>query len=76
MNEEDNDNWCGGIIEDASCSMAINYSGRIYPCIRYMNSSLNNKQEELYYGIVGKELLLTNKERENYNLLCNITRRS
>ena len=43
MEEEDNENWCGGVFKNPACGMAINEEGKIYPCIRYMNSSLNNK---------------------------------
>lgn len=76
MDENDNENWCGGIVKNPSTGMAINESGNIYPCIRYMNSSLNNKQPELYYGNIKNNLLSNQIEQENYSLLSNITRRS
>ena len=56
--------------------IAINGSGNIYTCIRYMESSLNNKQQPLYYGNVNHGILTNDIEKNNYNLLCNITRRS
>jgi radical SAM peptide maturase (CXXX-repeat target family) len=40
MDENDNQNWCGGV---GDMNLAINYSGNLYPCLRYMESSLNNK---------------------------------
>ena len=77
MEEDDNDNNCGGIIKDGVSTMiAINESGNIYPCIRYMDSSLNKKQLDLYYGNINKGLLTNEIEKENYKLLSNITRRS
>jgi uncharacterized protein len=42
MDELDNDNWCGGCIKESN-SFSIDYKGDIYPCIRYMKSSLNDK---------------------------------
>jgi len=40
MDEDDNDNCCGGTGTD---NFSIDYKGDIYPCIRYMESSLNGK---------------------------------
>lgn len=71
--DEDNANWCGGV---ADTSMAINYKGNMYPCIRYMDSSLNNKQKALNIGNIYTGYLITEEEKENYNLISNITRRS
>lgn len=39
LSENENQNWCGGV--DMKM-IAFNYKGDIYPCIRYMESSLNN----------------------------------
>ena len=36
---DDDTNWCGGVGDE---TLAIDYRGDIYPCIRYMQSSLNN----------------------------------
>ena len=40
MESHENDNWCGGT-EDVMLS--LNYKGEYYTCIRYMESSLNDK---------------------------------
>lgn len=40
MLETDNNNWCGGVDMQ---SMAFDYCGNIYPCVRYMESSLNKR---------------------------------
>lgn len=74
MNESENQNWCGGTVDGGN--LALNYSGKLYPCIRYMNSSLNGKQNEIYIGEVGKGILHNQIEINNYNKIKNITRRS
>ena len=77
MNENDNENYCGGVIKNNILSMmAINGTGKIYPCIRYMNSSLNEKQPEISIGNIEYGLLSNKIEQQNYNLISNITRRS
>lgn len=74
MDEQENNNWCGGA--DMK-TMAMDYKGNIYPCIRYMNSSLNDKQPELNIGNIDNNCIPSTKaEQENYNLITNITRRS
>jgi sulfatase maturation enzyme AslB (radical SAM superfamily) len=40
IGEEDNNNWCGGTTNK---NLALDYKGNYYPCIRYMESSLNDK---------------------------------
>ena len=74
MSEDDNENWCGGTTQGGHIS--VNYTGKLFPCIRYMDSSLNGKQEPIWIGEVGKGILTTDKEKENYEKINNITRRS
>ena len=38
--------WCGS----TSCMYALDYKGEIYPCIRFMNSSLNGEAEPYSIG--------------------------
>ena len=73
---EDNENFCGGICKKDKDPVyyAIKYDGQIYPCIRYMNSSLNGKQPELPIGNIHNEL--SEQYSKNIELLSNITRRS
>ena len=76
VNENNNDNWCGGICkkDEEKTYYAIKHNGQIFPCIRYMNSSLNGKQPELPIGDIWNnsvELYQT-----NIDFLSNITRRS
>ena len=74
MLESNTRNWCGGTATDHN--LALNYTGKLYPCIRYMNSSLNNKQPELYIGEVGKGIAITEVEKNNLKKISNITRQS
>ena len=73
MDKNDNHNWCGG----TDCSnIAIDYKGNIYPCVRYMQSSLNNKQEPIITGDIYNRINNTDFHKENINKLNGITRRS
>ncbi len=74
MNEDENENWCGGTTQGGHIS--VKYTGKLFPCIRYMDSSLNGKQEPIWIGEVGKGILITDKEKSNYEKINNITRRS
>lgn len=50
--EDSLENWCGG----TGKIFALHYSGDIYPCIRYMDSSLGDDQEPYIIGNVEKGL--------------------
>ena len=73
MDEEDNQNWCGGVNMK---SLALDYKGDIYPCIRYMNSSLNGRQKGLNVGNIKTGYLKTQEEQDNFKIVTDITRRS
>lgn len=66
-------NWCGGI---ADMNMSINYTGKIYSCIRYMESSLNGHQKELPIGDIQNGYLSKQEYKDNYGAMSNITRQS
>ncbi len=72
--ENNTTNWCGGTADGGN--LALNYTGKLYPCIRYMNSSLNNKREELYIGHIKTGICTTDIEKNNYQKINNITRQS
>ena len=73
MDEEDNENWCGGVNNKM---LALDPEGNYFTCIRYMESSLNGKQKPLKIGS-NNEGYLTTEEYQNTNqMLTNITRRS
>ena len=48
MDEKDNRNWCGG----NGLMLAADPDGVLYPCLRYMPSSIGDKQEILTCGHV------------------------
>lgn len=73
MEETDNENYCGGI---NMIMASFDYKGDIYPCVRYMESSLNNNQEPIKVGNIDTGYLSNQKEKNNFELISNITRRS
>lgn len=73
MDISDDKNWCGGVNMK---TLAFDGNGNIYPCIRYMDSSLNGKQPAINLGNIYNGYLSTEKEKENLQLISNITRRS
>lgn len=75
LSEDNNENWCGGVITEYS-SIAIDWRGDIFPCLRYMESSLNGRAEPLSFGNVYTGFYSTDKEKAHAKLLTGITRRS
>lgn len=73
MQEDDNSNWCGGV---DMLSMSFDYKGDIFPCIRYMESSLNGHQKAIKVGNVIEGYAVTEDEQLNLKLISDITRRS
>lgn len=73
LEESDNQNYCGGTAEGG---LAIDWQGNFFPCLRYMESSLNGKQEPLDYGTIENGSSTSKRQKENFKLLSNITRRS
>lgn len=67
MSEEDNENWCGGTGRMLACDP----DGNLYPCLRYMPSSLGDKQKPLTCGDVFSGL-----DKSVGEELSKITRRS
>ena len=76
MDKNNNKNWCGGVITEDTINFSIDYKGDIYPCIRYMESSLNGKQKPVIIGDIFNGYNQTQEQQENIKLLSNITRRS
>ena len=72
MSPEDNANWCGGTGSMLSCD----YKGDLYPCIRYMESSIGDDAEPLIIGNGYDGLLHNDVEKERLKCLRCITRRS
>ena len=62
---------CGG-----NGMISMDYKGDIYPCIRYMESSLGDDQEPMIVGNVDRGLVTTQKEKDFNNCLKCIDRRT
>ena len=69
---EENDNWCGG----TGSMIAVDPDGWIYPCIRYMESSLGTEQAPLRIGHVDWGIEKLEEERQTVKCLNCITRRT
>ena len=67
----DNSNWCGG----TGAMLAFDYQGLAYPCLRYMSSSLGEDREPIIIGNT-QNIYITNKDKQTYEQLKQITRRS
>lgn len=63
---------CGGTGAMLSCDP----DGYLYPCIRYMESSLGEDQPPIIIGHVDRGLVVTEEEKETVRCLDCITRRS
>lgn len=72
MSEKENDNWCGGTGAMLSCDP----DGWLYPCIRYMESSIGCKQKAMRIGHVDEGIAQREEYKCNVNCLDCITRRS
>ena len=57
---DDKQNWCGG----NGSMIAVDWKGDIYPCLRYMESSLGNTVESIIIGNV-KDGIMTNAKCQN-----------
>lgn len=70
--EEDIDNWCGG----TGLMISVDPDGYIYPCIRYMESSLGTDQPPLRIGDVDTGVGCTESDKCTINCLRCIDRRT
>jgi len=70
--ENDNDNWCGGCGLMLSCDP----DGYLYPCIRYMESSLGCQREPYCIGNVDDGIGIKEEDAQRITCLNCITRRS
>ena len=72
LSNENTNNWCGGVCNGM---LAFDYKGKAYPCIRYMESSLNEKQIPYSIGDLNG-LFKTDIEKARLELMNSITRQS
>lgn len=70
--ETENENWCGG----TGLMLAVDPDGFLYPCIRYMESSLGTEVESYRIGHVDTGIATTLEEQQKVKCLKCITRRS
>lgn len=68
----DLENWCGG----NGVMLAVDPAGNIYPCLRYMESSLGNQQEPYSIGDVDHGICQTECDRCRVERLKKIDRRT
>ena len=70
MEESDDMNWCGGNGE----MIAVDYKGDIFPCLRYMESSLGDNVEPIIIGTVKGGIEKTPKQKQWVKCLQCMTR--
>ena len=70
--ETDTQNYCGG----TGAMIAVDYKGDIFPCIRFMKSSLGDEIEPLCIGNLKVGIAGTKAFDDKYNELLSITRQS
>ena len=63
------ENWCGGTGQ----MLAVDYKGDLFPCLRYMNSSLNDKQPEYIIGNIENGIGNTEETAQRVKELNEIT---
>lgn len=72
MSPNDNDNACGGLGK----MISINHTGHIFPCIRYMESSLGESAPEVIIGDLESGIMQKDEYSELVNIMSSCTRRS
>lgn len=70
--ETENENWCGG----TGVMLALDPKGLLFPCIRFMETSLGNDQKPLKIGSVDEPIGSTEEYQENLQQLEGVTRKS
>lgn len=68
--KDDSQNWCGG----NGSMISIDWKGDIYPCIRYMESSLGNNIEPIIIGNITDGIMTNAKCRNCINELKAVNR--
>ena len=68
--KSDTQNWCGG----NGAMISVDWKGDIYPCIRYMESSLGPNVEPIIIGNVNDGIMTNAKCRNCINILKAVNR--
>lgn len=66
----DSDNWCGG----NGKMIAVDYKGNIFPCLRYMESSLGNDAPPLIIGNVEDGIMTLPEHIKNAKMCQSVNR--
>lgn len=72
MSEDNNKNWCGG----TGAMLAMDPDGNLFPCLRYMESSLGNNRPPVIIGNVKTGMMQKECEKKCVECLNKINRRS
>lgn len=72
VDEANNKNWCGG----AGCMLAIDYKGDIFPCLRYMESSVGDNAKPYIIGNLDDGICNTQEHCNRVDCMRDVTRRS
>lgn len=72
LDPEDNRNWCGG----NGLMAAVSPDGKIFPCLRFMESSLGDGVDPYVIGDSSRGIGITQVESDRITTLGNITRKS
>lgn len=72
MDEKNNRNWCGG----TGLMLAVDYKGDIYPCLRYMESSVSDKAPAYIIGNIEDGINRNKEHCERVDCLACINRKS
>lgn len=67
--KHDNRNYCGS----TGSMLAVDYKGDIYPCVRFMKSSLGENVTPFKIGDIHNGINITKPDKERVNLLDSIT---
>ena len=63
-------NWCG---VSSQSMIALDYKGLMYPCIRFMESSIGHDTELFTIGDLNNGLCGTKEYQDRYNIVSNLT---
>ena len=72
LQESENENWCGGNGRMLACDP----DGILYPCIRFMETSLGKEQEPMVIGSLEEGVGASKQYQECLSCLKSITRKS
>lgn len=72
MSEDEIQNFCGG----TGRMLAIDWRGDLYPCIRYMPSSLGSLRKPICIGSVSEGLAITKDTRDCVECMKSVTRKT